>query len=475
MNMGLLKAEFPPRGTGKQGLRETAPRGLWKPGDQLGPEWTYDETRTPRAMLLGTASHRLIGRTDDRHAVMLAGTRAGKSITIIIPNLLRYRGSVVVIDPKGELAAATAETRRSFGQKVFILDPFNVRGKGSHGHNPCAELLCSPVETLGADAAQFADALIIDQPKDPHWTDSAKNLIMGVVLHILTTDKKNLSMRTLRKLLSDTKGLYYTLQVMAANDALDGVIRNVGLSFVGKYRLTQSGPVANEEMLSVLSTVNAQTRPMDDLNAVFSKHDFDMDIFGTSDTPTTVYLILPATRIPTHSRWLRLFVTQLIGAMERNPIHRDKLPLWLILEEFAALGYMRSIEAAAGYCAGFGVKLWTILQDLTQIKTHYPQSWETFLGNAGLIQAFGNFDLTTTKYLSDLLGQTTIIEEQKNFASAAQRAQGDDGIRQNLRSVPLLAGPEVTLHFARETSSQLVLVPGERPVFLSRLPLAGGR
>jgi type IV secretion system protein VirD4 len=462
---------FPPRGFARMGLAETAPRGIWMPPEQLGDDWTYDEKRTPRAVLLGTVSHRLIGRSDDRHMVTIAGGRAGKTFTIIVPNLSRYRGSAVVIDPKGEIANATAKIRAAMGHKVFILDPFNVRGRGTHGHNPCAELLRSPLERLCADAAQLADALIIDQPKDPHWTDSAKNLIMGLILYLLIHDRENLSIRTLRRLLSDAKELYRVLRAMMLSDALDGVIRNVGASFFAKFRVKESGPEANDEMLSVLATCNAQTRPLDDLNAVFSRHDFDLDIFSRSEQPTTVYLILPATLIPTHSRWLRLFVTQLIATMERHPIHRTRLPLWLILEEFAALGYMRSIEAAAGYCAGFGVKLWTILQDLTQIKTHYPNSWETFLRNAGIIDAFGNVDVTTTKYLSDLLGQTTIIEEQKGFVTADQRAHGDDGIRQNLRSVPLLSPSEITLHFARERSSHLVLVPGHRPVFLPRLPI----
>jgi type IV secretion system protein VirD4 len=467
----MLTPSFPPRGTMRPGMTETAPRGVWMPQDQLGNAWTYDEAQTPRAVLLGTAARRLIGRTDDRHIITKAGSRAGKSRSVLIPNLLRYRGSIVVIDPKGELAEATAHVRARFGQKVFILDPFNVRGNGTHGHNPCAELLRSKRERLTADAAQLADALIIDQPKDPHWTDSAKNLIMGLVLYLLVHDPKNLSLKTLRRLLSNADALYRVLEVMTISDALDGVISNVGSAFLAKFRVRDGTPEANDEMLSVLATCNAQTRPLDDLDAVFRRHDFDMEIFSKSETPTTVYLILPATLIPTHSRWLRVFVTQLIAAMERCPIHRSRLPLWLILEEFAALGYMRSIEAAAGYCAGFGVKLWTILQDLTQIRTHYPNSWETFLGNAGIIQAFGNFDVTTTKYLSELLGQTTIIEEQKSFVSAQQRAHGDDGIRQNLRSVPLLSAPELTLYFAREQMNQLVIVPGERPVFLSRLSL----
>jgi type IV secretion system protein VirD4 len=469
--MTALAALVPPRGHARPGLMETAPRGLWMPPDKLGPAWTYDEKLTPRAVLLGSVANRLIGRTDDRHMATMAGSRSGKSLSVIIPNLMRYRGSVVVIDPKGELARATADFRRAMGQRVFILDPFNEVGAGACGHNPCAELLRSRKERLTADAAQLADALIIDQPKDPHWTDSAKNLIMGLVLYLLVHDPKNLSLKTLRRLLCNLRELYKALQVMAVSDALGGVIANVGAAFIAKFRLKEHGPEANEEMLSVLATCNAQTRPLDDLDAVFSRHDFDLDVFSRSETPTTVYLVLPVGLIPTHSRWLRLFVTQLIGAMERHPIHRSRLPLWLILEEFAALGYMRSIEAAAGYCAGFGVRLWTILQDLTQIKTHYPNSWETFLGNAGIIQAFGNFDLTTTKYLSDLLGQTTIIEEQKGFVTADQRANGDDGIRQNLRSVPLMSPPELTLHFARERSSQLILVPGQRPVFLSRLPI----
>jgi type IV secretion system protein VirD4 len=403
--------------------------------------------------------------------VTKAGNRAGKSATVIIPNLKRYRGSVVVIDPKGELAAATAHLREAMGQRVILMDPFNVLRRGTHGHNPCAELLHSPPETLTADAAQIADALIIDQPKDPHWTDSAKNLITGLILYLLVHDRGNLSLRTLRRLLSDLRALHSVLMVMAVSDALDGVISNIGATFLSRMRMRESGPEANEEMLSVLSTCNAQTRPLDDLGAVFDRHDFDLDVFGRSQTPTTVYLILPATRIPTHSRWLRLFVTQLVAAMERNPIHRDRMPLWLILEEFAALGYMRSIESAAGYIAGFGVKLWTILQDLTQIKTHYPNSWETFLGNAGVIQAFGNFDVTTTKYLSELLGQTTIIEEQKGFVSEAQRALGDEGLRHNRRSVPLLSPTEIALHFSRDAHNQLVLVPGQRPIYLSRLPL----
>ncbi|MGB1288308.1 MAG: type IV secretory system conjugative DNA transfer family protein, partial [Aggregatilineales bacterium] len=56
--------------------------------------------------------------TGDSHLVTIAPTGAGKGRCAIIPNLLRYRGPVVVVDPKGENYAVTARTRREMGQKV---------------------------------------------------------------------------------------------------------------------------------------------------------------------------------------------------------------------------------------------------------------------------------------------------------------------------------------------------------------------
>ena len=183
----------------------------------------------------------------------------------------------------------------------------------------------------------------------------------------------------------------------------------------------------------------------------------------------TIYLVLPGMRMGTHYRWLRLVIQQALAAMERNPVAPGQLPVWSILEEFPSLGHMRSIETAAGLMAGFGVKLWSVLQDLTQLQTHYPKSWETFLGNAGVIQAFGNADVTTTEHLSKLLGNTQVIERQAVRLSGQAMSQGDPGVREHLRSVRLLDANEITRHFSRESNRQLILVPGRPPIYMERL------
>ncbi len=65
-----------------------------------------------------------IGNDDNRHMLTIAGSRAGKGTSAIVPNLCLWPGSCVVIDPKGENAGLTAETRsKRAGHAVVVLDP----------------------------------------------------------------------------------------------------------------------------------------------------------------------------------------------------------------------------------------------------------------------------------------------------------------------------------------------------------------
>jgi type IV secretion system protein VirD4 len=449
---------FPPRGSGLEGRPEAPPSGSWGHPWQLGPAWDW----RPGRVLLGKWDRRVLGRDDDRHVVTIAGSRAGKSSTVLIPNLLRYPGSVVVLDPKGELARACAAARCTMGQRVHVLDPFGETGVPSAAHNPFAELGQGRAEHVAADAAQLADALIIGNPRDPHWTDSAKNLVRGIALHLLATDPARATIRELRRLLNATPAeLDALFEAMVDSDAYEGIVANIGASFLGKK---ESG---GRELQGILSTAQEQTAPLDDIVGITERSDFALSDLRQGNT--SLFLVLPGMRIGTHYRWLRLVIQQALAAMERAPVPRGELPVWFVLEEFPALGHMRSIETAAGLMAGFGVKLWSVLQDLTQLQTHYPKSWETFLGNAGIIQAFGNADVTTTEHLSKMLGSTQVIERQDIRVSGGAMAHGDMGRREHLRSVRLLDANEITRHFSRESGRQLVLVPGRPPIYMDRL------
>jgi type IV secretion system protein VirD4 len=222
----------------------------------------------------------------------------------------------------------------------------------------------------------------------------------------------------------------------------------------------------------------------------------------------SVYIVLPARFMKTHSRWMRLILNLTVSRLERDPGPPfGGHPVLAILDEFATLGHMPVLEAAVGYMASFGLKLWAVLQDLPQLKRHYPASWETFLGNAGLLQVFGNADQTTLDYVSKRLGELEVIREVSNRNETltetvsdmsdfdkAKRSQGrsvmsgvaagfglanetlsrseakatSDHINQNIQKAPLMTPDEIRLYFARETNLQIVALSDKRPIFLWR-------
>jgi type IV secretion system protein VirD4 len=135
--------------------------------------------------------------------------------------------------------------------------------------------------------------------------------------------------------------------------------------------------MADRELASVFSTALTQLEFLDSNAMANVLRASDLKLSELKSSKATLYLCLPATRMGTHSRWLRVIINLALVAFEREK-RAPEIPALMILDEFHVLGHMKSLETAAGLMAGFGVKLWVVLQDLTQIKRDYRDSWETF-------------------------------------------------------------------------------------------------
>lgn len=248
--------------------------------------------------------------------------------------------------------------------------------------------------------------------------------------------------------------------MMDTPNAFEGVLASVGSTMIGK---------PTSEGGSIISTAIEQTSFLDSLPMRDHLAKSGLPTMRVlKRKPTTIYLVLPASRFETHSRWLRSVLTLAMTALEREENATGR-PVLFVLEEFPTLGYMRLIEASAGLMAGYDVKLWTVLQDLSQIQAHYPKSWETFLGNAGYIEAFGNTDMTTLEYLSKRLGNTLAPMAQPDDPLIAAQQQGAKAQRVTTVTVPLLAPYEIAQMFAREKQNKLVLMAGEKPCSMRRV------
>lgn len=478
-----------------------------------------------------------IGIGDDRHHLLLAGSRAGKTSTILTPNLLRYPGSVIVTDPKGELARSTASHRTrsrddgGLGQTVLVMDPYRTTGLPADRIASWNALdLIDAEDDLAIDvAASIADALILrSNPESEHFDDSARIFLKGLILFTaishagratknLITVYRYLMRGAQLEIERDRDGppeddeptpFDYLLGLMSRSDACDGVVAGAAETLLS---------MGDRERGSVLSTARRsleflERRPMQRL---FASSSFDIDSLKTDPAGVTLYLCLPPQRMNDCGRFLRLMFAmtlERIYVIDTSPATGHSV--LAMLEEFPVLGHMALIEQAAGYAAGFGLKLMIVCQDLTQLKRHYRDGWETFIGNAGCIQTFANNDQTTLDYLSKRLGECEVTQLTRNASTATAVSSTHPGAHQQMQGLmagrgeagiltsplsllidpessghgttttesinaqmvrtPLLLSDEIASLFARETSAQIVLVNGQPPMCLGRMKRTSG-
>lgn len=362
----------------------------------------------------------LVGMNCKRHFLTAAPTRSGKGVSLIIPNLLHYSGNCIVIDPKGENAWTTAQYRRMLKQEVYIIDPW---GEVNRRYGDAANVLekvarFNPLSILDPtsphyadDLAYIADALIINQGKDPHWDDSARELVAGLISYCVESYGEAATLPMVRLLLSKP------LEAIAgiAADAQKFGHESVAARKLGRF------VAESKEIGSIVSTALTQTAFLDSATLGASLEMSDFDINDIIEKPCTIYLVLPVDKLHTYGRWLRLMVSIGIRTVARC-VHKMPAPVLFVLDEFGTIGKLSAVAQAFGLMAGLQMCLWAFVQDFVQLKRDYPDDWETFIGNSDTVTAFNVMDQFTARYIADMLGTTTV--ERISEATAEQREGG---------------------------------------------------
>ena len=376
---------------------------------------------TPSSLLLGSYTDETTKLTsfvhwdDDGHLLTIAPTRSGKAQTAIIPNLLRYRGSAVVLDPKGELYKATSAWRAKNIGKVYRWAPFDDGKSGlpRHRFNPLARI------ENEHEARELAEQLFPRDPRSPEFfTEDAVAFVTALILFVkLKAPPPKRNFATVHRMATQPLGEFRAMvadnmakmPVPTITVAADNILGKSGERGFPNFRDTLNAKFSRWSSPELLASLSA-----DDFN-------FEM----LKDETATIYLDIPFNLMKTYAPVLKLVLKASLDAMLNNPTI-PKIPVLFVLDEFLQLGAFPEFRDAIRTHAGAGIRLWFFLQDVAGIEEHYPDAWKPFF-NCSVRQFFGIDDPYTAELIGKYLGVGTVAFRSTNSGSNIS-AQGGGGI-----------------------------------------------
>ncbi|NLS07117.1 type IV secretory system conjugative DNA transfer family protein [Rhizobium sp. P32RR-XVIII] len=438
--------------------------GLRRPASPLGDAAFQDVASLRRAgwfrkegHIFGRAGRTLLRRNDDRHHLIIGPTRSGKGVGYVIPNALMFKGSMIVMDLKGEIFELTAGYRRASGNQVFLFSPGASK---THRWNPL-DFVRTDRGSRTIDIQNMAAILIPETvgSENAVWQGTAQQVIAGVISYILesTHYKNRRNFGEVNAIFNSGVDLQALMKLIKENEP--DLSRFTTDSFNAYIALNERAA------RSALLDIQKALAPFRNERVVAATCVTDMDLASLRRRPITIYLAPNITDMTILRPLLTLFVQQVMDLLTRE--HNPKaVPVYFLLDEFRQLKKMDEVLNKLPYVAGYNIKLAFIIQDLKNIDEIYGETARhSLLGNCGLQLILGANDQATADYASRALGKRTIRYQSESRTLELLGLPRRTKIEQ-IRERDLMMPQEVR---QMPEDKMVLLVEGQRPVFGDKL------
>ncbi|MDO3386624.1 type IV secretory system conjugative DNA transfer family protein [Gilvimarinus sp. SDUM040013] len=330
------------------------------------------------------------------HLMTIAATGSGKGVSSVIPTLLSYSGTAVVIDPKGENYAVTHKAREAMGHTVVLYDPFALTGAESCGFNPMSVLDPGSANLLD-EARSLALNLFGDTSTtaDPFWDRAAIRLLTTLIVQVVYEEAP--ACRNLKQVL--------TLLALPLEQLRMRIQQFIGTAPGRDFaHCLMHLDVAEKTASCIVEVARTGVGYLQSPSVLRS-----LDVTGFDLTalrqgqPLTLYLVVPPHKLQSHSGLLRSVLGSLCSLIVQRKAS-PALETLFILDEAAQLGQMPQLETAITLLRGYGVRVWTFWQDVAQLKATYPGSWPTLVNNCKVLQMFGFSNAVSVRQAEELTG-----------------------------------------------------------------------
>ncbi len=394
------------------------------------------------------------------HVKVIAPTRSGKGVGVVVPTLLTWSESVLVYDLKSENWSLTAGYRSTFSRVIY----FNPNDRASAHFNPLSEVRLGELEVR--DVQNVADMIVDPDGKgmSDHWAKTGHSLLVGTILHVLYAEKDKTLAGVASFLSNPERTIIETLEAMMHSKHVDGRTHPV-VAAAARDMLNKSENERSGVLSTAMSFLALYRDPIVAANT--SNSDFTITDLMQADVPVSLYLVIPPSDINRLRPLFRLIINQICRRLteELNPTS-NRRRLLLLLDEFPALGKLDFFESALGVIAGYGIKAMLISQSSNQLEKIYGPK-NAILDNTHVRVFYAPNTVETAEMISRMLGQKTEIHQQRNYGgNRLSPWLGHVMIADQESARPLLTPAEV---MELSKTDSLIFVAGYPPVRAMKL------
>lgn len=405
-----------------------------RPGEEYGSaKWGkyrdikafLDKKKDFNILLTKTESLSLSGRMKitgkdnfnrNKNVVVVGGAGSGKTRFYVKPNLMQMHSSYVVSDSKGLLLMETGKMFEEAGYKIKVFDLINRRD--THHYNPFKYIKTED------DILKIVNNLIKNTSNpdkkggDDFWEKAETALLMAIFSYLIQevveedrTLGNVIELVRLADIEEDVPGFVSPLDVLF-NELEEKDPTNFAVAQYKIFKLS-----GDKTTKSILVSLGVRLSPFDipSIKDLVSKDTLELDTVG--DEKTILYILLPDT--DTSFNFLASMMYQQLFDMlvyKADNVYKGRLPCHVrcILDEFANIGQIPDFEKVISVIRSREISTNVILQNISQLKTLYKDTWETIIGTSDVFLYLGGMEQSTHEYISKLLGKETI--EQRNIS-----------------------------------------------------------
>ena len=394
------------------------------------------------------------------NTLVCGGSGAGKTRFYCKPNLMQANTSFVVLDPKGEIVRDVGKLLEAKGYEIKVLDLISM--EKSHCYNPFVYLRSdNDIQRLVTNLFKSTTPKG-SQSNDPFWDTAASMLLLALVFYLhyeAPEDEQNFAM------------VMEMLRAGAIEDEeeprpspLDNLFseleyenpEHIALKYYHSYH---SGSAKTLKSIQITLVARLEKFNLESLAALTTADELELETLG--EKKTALFALIPDNDT-SFNFLVSILYTQLFQQLfySADHIHGGSLPIpvHFLMDEFANVSLPDDFDKILSVMRSRSVSVSIILQNLAQLKALFEKQWESIVGNCDEFLYLGGNEQSTHKYVSELLGKSTI--DTNTYGKSSGRS-GNYSTNYQISGRELLTPDEVRL---LDNQYAILFIRGERPV-----------